>query len=76
MNEGTRGTATVPDGFGHFQLHVIFFVYRVTFFAHRVTLEQIFAGSTHDVKIKLQLVISPAQIFEARSWPLTVQGRS
>ena len=65
--------AIVSDGFGHFQLRVTFFVHCVTFFVHRVILEQIFVGPTHDVKIELQLVISIVQIFEVRSWPLTVQ---
>ena len=41
----------------HFLLCVILIAHGVIFFAHDVTLEQIFVGPTHGVKIELQDVI-------------------
>ena len=58
-------------GFGHYQLRVTFFCTSRNFFAHRVILEQIFVKSTRTVEIELQLIISNAQNFEIKSWPLT-----
>ena len=53
----TVAGATVCGGLYIFQQRVTFFARRVTFFIHGVTLEQIFVGPTHGVKIELHAVI-------------------
>ena len=49
--------AIVFAGCVHFSLCITLITHGVTFFAHNVTLDQIFVGPTHDVKIELQDVI-------------------
>ena len=52
-----QGAQTVFADYVHFSLCVTLIAHGVTFFAHDVTLEQIFVDPTHDVKIELQDVI-------------------